>query len=205
MGHLDLNYATDWPSLPVVEHMLTRNNWQSPQTTLHQYKTNTSDLATAPWLQDERAKLPPEFELFPWNTLTTDERDAIQQKQAEENLYSPNLDPFIADSYLAFNGMGLRYQGEVIGWMVTHQSATDTIQYTSLFLLPQFQQQRLAIPLLAAALNRQIESDIPFSIWQVEAHNEAMLTFVRRYLQPYLAKESQRLLVRKLLTEGKAY
>ncbi len=99
--------------------------------------------------------------------------------------------------------MGLRYQGQVVGWMVTHRSASDAIQYTSLFLAPQHQRQRLGLPLLAATLQRQLESDIPYAIWQVEANNEAMLVFVRRFLQAYLAKESQQLLARKNLLVNK--
>ncbi len=205
LRHLDFMYGDDWLSLPIVEHMLTRHHWLPPRTTLHQYKVNMADLAAAPWLYDERAKLPPGFTVFPWSELLADERAAIQQKQANGSWYPPNLDPFQADEYLAFNGMGLRYQGEVAGWMATHRAAPDAIQYTSLFLAPEHQQQRIAVPLLSATLHRQLDSDIPYAIWQVEAGNEAMLVFVRRYLQAYLAKESQRQLARKPLSGGNGY
>ncbi len=203
MRHLDLTYRSDWPSLPIVEQFLARHNWLPPKTNLHQYKVNMADLAFAPWLYDELAKLPAGFECFPWSDLPAAERTTIQQKQADGGWYPANLDPFQADEYLAFNGMGLRYQGQVVGWMVTHRSASDAIQYTSLFLAPQHQRQRLGVPLLAATLQRQLESDIPYAIWQVEANNEAMLVFVRRFLQAYLAKESQQLLARKNLLVNK--
>lgn len=40
---------------------------------------------------------------------------------------------------------------------------------------------------------------VTYDIWQVEASNEAMLVFVRRYLQPYVVKQTERRLARQVL------
>ena len=202
--YLDLAYSQDWPSLPVVEHMLNKHGWLPPQTRLYQYKV--AILGRAPWLYDERATLPPGFSTFDWTDLTAAERDAIRQKQADGEWVLPRLNPFQVQDYLEpRTSLGLRYQGEVVGWMVTHRFAPDAIQYTSLFLSPEHRGQRVALPLLAASLHRHLEGGVPYGIWQVEADNEAMLAFVRRYLQPYIAKQTELRVSRKLLHKGNVY
>jgi uncharacterized protein (TIGR03032 family) len=193
LRYLDLGYSTDWPSLPVVEHFLARHGWLPPQTLLYQYKV-TYDIDRAAWLHDDQP-LPDGCELFPWSALQPAERQTIQHKLATGEC-PPNLNPFQADEYLAFNSVGLRHGGEVAGWMVTHQAAPDAIQYTSFFLRPDLQRQGLGLALLAAAVRPQVESDVPYGIWQVAASNEAMLAFVRRYLQPYVVKQTERRVAR---------
>ena len=70
---------------------------------------------------------------------------------------------------------------------------------TGVPLSPEHRQQGATIALLAATINRQIESAIPYFIWQAAADNKAMLAFVRRYLQPYLLKQTERRISRKIL------
>jgi hypothetical protein len=60
----------------------------------------------------------------------------------------------------------------------------------------------LGLALLAAAIRPQVDSDVPYGIWQVEASNEPMLAFVRRYLQPYVMKQTERRVARKVLGGG---
>ncbi len=199
LKYLDLGYSTDWPSAPIVEHILKKYHWVPSKTTLYQYKTNTATISNAPWLSDENANLPSGYSLFEWCNLPPEDRGAIQRKQAETNWYPPNLSPFQTDDHLAFNGMGLRYQGEVVGWMVTLQSAPDTVQYSSFFVSSEHRRQPVSVPLLAAAINRQIKSDLPNYIWQVSADNDAMLAFVDRYLKSYLTKQTERRISRKIL------
>ncbi|MCP4211881.1 MAG: TIGR03032 family protein [Halieaceae bacterium] len=199
LKYLDLVYSTDWPSASIVEHILKKYHWAPSRTTLYQYKTNSATISAAPWLYDEHANLPSGYTLFEWRNLTPEDRATIQNKQADTGWYPPNLGPFQADDHLAFNGMGLRYQGEVVGWMVTLQSAPDTVQYSSFFVSSEHRRQQVSIPLLAAVINRQIESDLPYYIWQVSADNDVMLAFVRRYLMIYLTKQTERRISRKIL------
>jgi len=199
LKYLDLGYSTDWPSAPIVEHILKKYHWEPSKTSLYQYKTNTATISTAPWLSDENVKLPSGYSLFEWRNLTPEDRGVIQRKQAEANWFPPNLSPFQADDYLAFNGMGLRCQGGVVGWMVTLQPAPDTVQYSSFFVSPEHRRSKVSIPLLAAVINLQTESDLPYYIWQVSAGNDVMLAFVNRYLKAHLTKQTERRISRKIL------
>lgn len=191
LKNLEFSYSTDWPSAPVVEHILNRQGWSPPRPTLYQYKVNMADLSGAPWLEDERSLLPPRFEVVAWQDISPAQRMRIQQKGAG-GWYPPNLSPFQADEYLAFNSLGLSVQGEIVGWMITHLPAPESVQYTSLFVDPEQREAGVGLALLATALNLQLVSEIPYAIWQVEAGYRGMLAFVKRYLAAYISKQSER-------------
>lgn len=84
------------------------------------------------------------------------------------------------------NSLGLRYRGRLIGWMVTHRVAADTIRYSTLFVAERFRARARGISLLSAAIQRQIVSPVTNYTFAVAAENAAMLRFVQRHLQPYL-------------------
>jgi hypothetical protein len=159
----------------------------------------------APWI--EEAKLPEAFSVFSWPELTPEEREAIQQRQAGEEWFPRALTPFQAEENMEpLNSLGLRHEGHVAGWMITHRIAPDTIQYTSLFIEPALQRQGRALPLLAEAIRRHATAreEIPSGIFQVEAENEAMSKFVAHYLQPYLTSATELRRSRKALRSGAA-
>ncbi len=199
-----LAYRSDWPSVPAIERLLQRHGWTPPQTRMLICKASTERIVEAPWL--DRASLPAGFTLFPWSELTPQEREAIQRRQETEGWYPPVLTPFQEEERLEpLNSVGLRYKGRVVGWMITHRTAPDTIQYTSLFVEPELQGQGRALPLLAEAIRRQVAvgDEVPYGIFQVEAENEVMIKFVNRYLRPYLISLAELRRSRKSLRWGR--
>ncbi len=84
------------------------------------------------------------------------------------------------------NSLGLRFQGKVAGWLITHRPMPETIQYTSLFIEPALQKQGLAIPFINDALRRQFEMNVPKIMFMVDTKNKPMLRFIDKYLENYL-------------------
>lgn len=169
-----------------LEPLLQKFNWQPPQATFLLGKTTTEKIAAAPWLT--RYPLPAAFTVFPWHELTAAEAESWQQRQD----YPPSLNPFTNDPRLEpLNSLGLRYRGEVIGWMLTHRVAPDTIRYSNLYVSEKFQKLGRAISLLAESIQRQIASSIPYCTFSVSQENTQMLKFVDRHLQPYLTGMSE--------------
>lgn len=187
--HATLSYRSNWPSAPVLKRLLEKRGWPPAGARLLICKTSTERIAEAPWLDD--VTLPKGFSVFPWTELRSEEEAAMQRRQREEDggWYPRTLTPFQAEERLEpLNSLGLRRNGEVVGWMITHRTAPDTIQYTSLFLAPELQGQGYGLPLLAEAIRRQVAvaEEIPHGIFQVEVENEPMTRFLNRYLRPYM-------------------
>ena len=82
------------------------------------------------------------------------------------------------------NSLGLRSDNEVVGWMITHRTRPDTIQYTSLYVEPAVRRRQpgIGMALLAKSICLQIESGVPRGIFLVHMDNPQGLNLTRRHL-----------------------
>ncbi|MBD2082607.1 GNAT family N-acetyltransferase [Leptolyngbya sp. FACHB-17] len=163
-----------------LEAILNHQGWQAPKTDFLITKTTIEALKQAPWVY--QYPLPPKFTVFPWLELTKAERGGILHRRS----YPESLNPFHSDPRLEpINSLGLRYQGEVVGWTINHRVATDTIRYSTMYVEPQFQRLGRGFSLLTEAIKRQIESGIPYATTAVSSENLPMLRCTDRYYKPY--------------------
>ena len=189
---LEIAYQADWPNAIAMERMLRKHSWSAPRASMLLCKGTMQDIASADWLN--KCSLPDDFEIFLWSELTAEERNSIIDRQKDEPWFPPVLTPFQEEERIEpLNSLGLRYRGEVVGWMITHRTSPDTVQYTSLFVRKDLQRPGRAIPLLAQAIKRQMASDIPKGICQIQTETRPMVVYMRRRFAPYniMLKELQ--------------
>ena len=195
---LELRYTAQTNSTVALERLLSQQGWSVPQPKMLVCHSIAEKMRQAPWLHSYR--LPQTFRIFPLVQLTRQEYQTIQQQQACQPWYPEILSPFQGELPVEpLNSLGLRYQGEVVGWMATHRIAADTIRYTSLFVRQDLQKMGRAIPLIAEAIKLQLKSHVPRYTCATQVNNQPMVNFVRRRLQPFLtqvreSKQSHRLL-----------
>ncbi len=98
------------------------------------------------------------------------------------------FNPFLEEDKLEpLNSLGLRYQNRVVGWVITHRIAPDTIRYTQMFVYPDTQPLSRSILLLAKAIQLQVEAkQATKGTFRVDMDNKPMVKFVYRRLAPYL-------------------
>jgi len=180
-----LVYRTGKPTTQALESLLQKRQWSPPQPRLLMYQATPKRMMDAPWMH--KYSLPTSFSAFLWSELTKNERMIIQQKQEADQWYPESLSPFQDEEIIEpLNSLGLRYKGEVVGWMITHRLTPDTIRYTSLFIRQDFQNLGRAIPLLAKAIYLHNSSKVTKGIFVVEIENKPMCRFVKRRMAPYL-------------------
>lgn len=179
-------YTTGQPTTPALERLLRKDNWTSPQARMIVGRSTTDVMADAPWMQ--RQTLPAAYQIFPWQEITAAESVAIQQSQASNPWIPRDLYPFQPEENLEpLNSLGLRYQGQVVGWMITHRLAADTIRYSYGFIRQDLQKMGRLISLIANAIQLQINAqNIPNGIWVVSCDRAPMMQFVRKHMAPYL-------------------
>ncbi len=179
-------YTTGQATTPALERLLQKDNWTLPQPRMLVCRSTTDIIAHAPWMR--RKTLPAAYEIFPWRDITTAECLAIQQTQASSPWIPRDLYPFqIEENLEPLNSLGLRYQGEVVGWMITHRLAPDTIRYSFGFIRHDLQKMGRLVPLIANAIQLQIDAKtIPNGIWVVSCDRAPMIQFVRKHMAPYL-------------------
>jgi GNAT superfamily N-acetyltransferase len=190
---LNVEYPADRPETSTWEHILNKAGWQPPRLTSLRCailgKPLVDELMRAPWMQ--QTHLPEGFELFLWSDLDADERQQIEAQQFDGQ-YEHGLEPMIGERpFEPLNSLGLRYHGEVIGWMLTVRTAPGRILYDRLFIAPQFRRRGQAVPLIVSAIQRHYarEGHLPEvgGVWRTQVENLPMVRFIRRRLQPSLS------------------
>jgi ribosomal protein S18 acetylase RimI-like enzyme len=163
-----------------LETILRHQNWQPPKMEFLLTKTTIERLKDAPWVY--QYPLPSQFEVFPWVDLTVADHDRLVQNQS----YPDSLNPFSQDPRIEpINSLGLRYQGEIVGWTINHRVAADTIRYSTMFVERRFQRMGRGFSLLGEAIKRQINSGIPYATTAVASDNPLMLACADRHYKPY--------------------
>lgn len=178
-------YTTDQPTTSTLEHLLDKGGWSSPETRRIICKTSAHEMSHAPWMHPRR-KLPDSYSIFPWTEITPEER-AVIQKQKTQSWIHPDLIPFKYEQDLEpINSIGLRYQGQVVGWLITHRTAPDTIRYSCAYVRPDLQKVGRLIFLYIRAVRLQVAANVPFIIWTTCLEHTGMINFTKKHMGPYL-------------------
>ena len=177
-------YTTGQPTTLAVENLLQKCHWTPPQPERLVCKSSYEKMVEASWM---KLKLPTSYTIFPWQEITPQERIAIQQQQEESPWIPPDLIPFDhEENFEPLISLGLRYKGQVVGWMLTHRLAPDTIRYTCSFVRYDLQKMGRIIPLYVEAIKTQAAAKIPYAVWAVPFDHNYMAHFVRKRMAPYL-------------------
>jgi GNAT superfamily N-acetyltransferase len=182
----ELVYMTGKPTTPAWERLLQKCKWAPPQPRMLVCKGQIETVIEAPWMK-KYSRLPSSYRIFPWLEITQEERQAIQQQQEAQPWIPENLIPFKCEENLEpLNSLGLRYQGQVVGWVINHRISPDTIRYTSAFVREDLQKMGRVISLFYEAGKRQVEAKIPNVIWATPVSHKSMVAFIKNHWVPYL-------------------
>jgi len=179
---------------PVLESFLHHTGWSPPSLEGKVYKADTR-ISGAPWLK--KIGLPNTMSSFYWRDLCVEERKRLIE--LEDKLYLPFLSPFKKDLTLeASNSLGLKVEGETVGWCITYRIAEDTILYDSVFVKPEYQLSGCSFILLGQSIALQLEQQIPYAMFAVNESSPYMRKIVDRWLAPYTVQVSEKRLAIKI-------
>lgn len=192
-------YRTSWRSHRAIEALLVSRGWSAPETRMVLARGETGFARR--FLRSPAPDLPEEAEIFTWEELTQAERDGILARQREDPWYPEMLTPFQEEARLEPTvSVGLRWRGEVAGWMICHRVAFDTIQYSALVVRDDLRGHRLGRALLREAVRRRVaDPDVRHAILAVDARNRPVRAWLEKDAQRYLAGTSELRVSRKRL------
>ena len=178
-------YAAGKPTNPALERLLQKCGWSAPAP--HKLICRcTQSMQHAPWVS--AYTLPQSFEIFSWTELTVAERQDLELQQKTQHWVPESLMPFKYEpSMEPLNSVGLRYRGQVVGWVITQRFRTDTICYSCSYIRPDLQRRGRIIPLYAEAIRRHCtRPEIPNATWVVPYIHEGMVQFVQHRMAAYM-------------------
>ena len=183
---MDLVYQSSWECSQVLIRILTKCHWEDPVRRMIMYYANIKNYEAAPWLSYDQ--IPAEFEIFNWSDLTGEDKYFIMNQRVEGSV-TPDVDPFqAAEKCLSELSVGLRHQGQPVGWIITHKVSNETLQRTCAYLDPEFRKNNLALALSASVIKLQLKSDYPKAIFQIHTGKQKMISYFEKFLKEYQDK-----------------
>ena len=187
---ISLKYL-DNPCQIALEKILQRQNWLAPEATALICYGTTAKIKNAriiKYFDRLSPALADDYTIFPWHSLTEADRDYIKGV-IDTHPLTRKFSPFVEEKKIEpLNSLGLRYKDRVIGWMINHRTAPDTIRYTQMYVHPDYKPLSQSILFLGKAIKLQCEAvpEVPNATFRVETDNTPMVNFVNRRLAPHL-------------------
>ena len=198
INNLTLSFRQDSPFHQQITRTLHHLDWETPEKKLILYKFTPELFMQMAWCQ--HMKLSAQFEIFSWDTLAEQDKQQILNRQKQSDWYPDALSPhFDKPDFEAAISLGLRLQGVVVGWLIAHRVHADVIEYSCLFVSPELQVLGRGIHLIVEAIKRQHSLGVERAIFQVQAENSAMLSFVERRMAESITAKTSRWFSKKLL------
>jgi GNAT superfamily N-acetyltransferase len=154
LHELQAVYMTGTASVDIVERMFAGRGWEAPTVRAITVKFTPEEAATTPWYG--RIPLPRGSEVFPWKEMTRADRQALFDSNVRDPWIPQGLCPWRHDfaGFDPVSSIGLRYRGEVVGWVINHQVDAHTVRFTCSFMRKDLSGHARILPLYTASIDR---------------------------------------------------
>lgn len=178
-------YLQEDPATQILEHLLAKMGWGAPYNELVRYIFE-GVLFDPPWLH-EKYTLPQDCQYFLWSELTDAERAHLKH-QEEQQTFPRIVVPFSTHYAIEpSNSLGIRKNGEVVGWLITHRINLETVRYSVFYIDRDLRLSQTAGFLLSKSILLQKGTGIPWATCEINFKNvrPAWRRFVENKLKPY--------------------
>jgi GNAT superfamily N-acetyltransferase len=179
-------YATGKPSIAAVERIFEKRGWESPTLRTITVRFTMAEALRTPWY-GRMGQLPQDAEIFSWTDLTVAERRHVRESNDRAPWIPISLQPWRHDGigFDPVSSLGLRYRGEVVGWVINHQIDRRTVRFTCSFMRKDLSRRARIVPLYSEALRRLSEAGCEVCTFVTPTAYPGMLEFIRRHCAPY--------------------
>jgi hypothetical protein len=200
MTAVEAVYTTGKPSISFLERIFEARGWDAPALRTITVRFTIAEALSTPWY-GRMGLLPPGAEIFSWRDLTAAERQALRESNERAPWIPNSLQPWRHDQvgFDPISSVGLRYRGEVVGWVINHQVAPRTVRFTCSFMRKDLSRRARIVPLYSEALRRLSETSCDTCTMVTPTVYPGMLEFIRRHCSPYASFTGETRGVRKSL------
>ncbi len=173
-------FRRHWQSVPHLKALLKSSNWSEPKKELVIVRGETKKVLKL--FMDDRLSLPDGYAFQAFVKLSEQEKSEIKEKKVTQNWYPDILSPFTYEKTInPITSLALKYQDEVIGWVISHLIAPDLNEFTSLFIDSQHRSYKMAHLLMRETINRQFKQGISKFLITSTSDNYVMSRFLIRH------------------------
>jgi len=145
-------YMTGKPAIRAVERVFAKCGFDAPVRRTIAVRFTPEEPSRCVWYQ--KARMPDGATIFAWNELTAGEREWLQTSPRASWIH-PELQPWRFDEgFDPVSSVGMRKDGEVVGWAVNHVIAPGLVRFTVASMRPDLAARGASFPLYVASLQR---------------------------------------------------
>jgi GNAT superfamily N-acetyltransferase len=180
-------YMTGPPEIEFVERLLARRGWSAPKMRMLVLKGPIENFKRAPWY--ERYSRAEGLEFFPWVQITREDMARLKASHQATHWIANDLVPwfYTMESLEPSSSIGLRYQGEIVGWVINHRIGDDLVRFTCSFIRQDLARRARLLPAYSESMRHAAEAGYRRLMFTVPAHHPAMLNFAERWCAPWSA------------------
>ena len=181
---LQLNYRKpDDVEDDVIERIIRKGGWEKPKdvNTLFKLK-DWQKVLDASWAN---VRMPSSCQVFRWCDLGNEDMRRLKEDEKRVSNEEEYFSPFVEADFDSDSSLGLRYNGQVIGWMITRRLSQDVIAFSNLYVKKDFQGRIFGPLILAESIRIAHDNKIPKAIFVVRNANKRMLGLSNRHLKKF--------------------
>jgi GNAT superfamily N-acetyltransferase len=202
---LELSVMENEENHDAVLKVVKKNGWGKPKIGAYCYRATIEKFfESVPWAGEHREYRYQQY-LFPWKELTSDERNQLKDEEGPDS-WRDEPDPasplVFGEDFEPNTSLGVRIDGEIVGWMINGLYGADTVLYGSYFVRRPYRSAGLAISLLLASIKRQRETEIPNSVWFAQKSNPEAKRLYDKILAPCILSRNRVYSVKKILHDS---
>ena len=186
LNSLLFNYKNDL--IPLLDPFLAQLDWDGRKSfALECFFEDTRKFHPA-WFDRQYKLKNPEFEFFPWKDLKNGEKEELL-KQKESGRFPVYYDPFQRGTFEPHTSFGLRYNGRLAGWCLTHEIKPHFLDFFCLYSDYDLQAKGVPIQLLIHSI--KAAQNTPFSARFFVNFKQVSLRWIRtvaKRLAPYATR-----------------
>lgn len=178
-------YMGNRPGNAALLRVLAKRGWGTPAVRTVTLRFTPQGARNTPWFG--RVQLSREYEIFPWTELTPDEREQLRRSQADSPWIPVGLEPWRHDrhSFDPVSSIGLRYRGQVVGWVINHRVSPTTVRFTCSFMRKDLGRRGRILPLYTASLQRLDQAGCTDCLFVTPVVFPNMVDFVKNRCAPW--------------------
>jgi GNAT superfamily N-acetyltransferase len=181
-------YNAGLPWAPTLEHLLAKEGW-AKSSLLSVRCIFDAVLFTAPWLH-KPYPVPENCELFLWKDLRESERQQLLF-DVKQRVIPEALSPFLRENLIdEKSSVGMRNAEGIIGWMINHWTAPDTLQFANLYVYSPYKFLGHSMKLLVESIHLVQKDPPPWAFLEanVTLVDHRYFKFLKRRLIPYAVR-----------------
>jgi len=179
-------YMSGKESVPAIERILEKRGWSAPSLRTVTLRFTLEEAVQTDWYGRLPLR-PPDYEIFPWTEVTDADREGLRRSNESSRWIAEGLEPWTHDEhgFDPISSVGLRYRGEIVGWVINHRVSDDTVRFTCSFMRKDFGRRGRILPLYTAAIDRLREAEIGNCLFITPVEYPNMVAFVKRRCAPW--------------------